>query len=813
MGYLETFSNEKPNIGLDIVRSRFKRAKSMNEEWADLIKERVLIEEQYAKQLLKLSKKTFVTDRQAIGTIQIQCERLQHEMSELSKHHSNLATELASQVEKPLRTSADLSLEPAEFKVIESNALKVSREYNENSTKMQKKTKSTDKAMFWKTNSSKKKKDMNKSVEELSVAFENEMKKFYEAAEQVDMIRIEGLKQILFQYADLQSQLYCSTLQTVEDSKMNYDINVDECLREFCSNYTALNVSTSSLGQNVSKQSSKDNGFGSWIMKNRKNSNSTIGSNISRGENTSSSSLPRESTHASLEIPQAISEIPVDEEGYSIPPPHSSNSVNNEANENGVHLNEDNDGSDTSSIEIQQPKVQFQIQEKAITENPEDVALAFSKVTSTLKLQHGPGYRSTRARRDRTRDSSIPAFTNGTRPHSTFSEPSEGNNGFSPITGPASLRPISAYTLRTFPTSPEVRGTTNEDPLLSTRTEETVNALIENSQLKKLVISGKVYLKVNQNLTQEQLSELSINFSDNSYQPKLYNSKFIQQSTENTSQYAFNSELSQKLIGKDTCILQYNIVKEDNFEKILPMEIYSVFNNISDQNTTQFSISINFDSNQQSKSQTLWDRFVITASLPELNNPSERPSIYTVPMAMWNPTEQTARWSVNTTHPSFTILGQAPMTSPFPLSLDFSIRSEKSLIGLDINIVDKQNQALSPELFLRGPIQISSGVFLSLPEGYDLSEIPSSKQATLPKLEPIQVTINELSPISLSPTQPTSSNTFETASSNTSEIQETEPTLENGEVETAEQPSESNDNTALSPPAEVKEADQQPATN
>jgi hypothetical protein len=39
-------------------------------------------------------------------------------MSELSKHHSNLATELASKVEKPLRTSPDLSLEPAEFKVV-----------------------------------------------------------------------------------------------------------------------------------------------------------------------------------------------------------------------------------------------------------------------------------------------------------------------------------------------------------------------------------------------------------------------------------------------------------------------------------------------------------------------------------------------------------------------------------------------------------------------------------------------------------------------------------------------------------------------
>jgi hypothetical protein len=547
-------------------------------------------------------------------------------------------------------------------------------------------------------------------------------------------------------------------------------------------------------------------------MKNRKNSNSTIGSNISRGDNTSSSSLPRESAHASLEIPQAISEIPVDEEGYSIPPPHSSTSVNNETSENGTHLNEDNDESDASSIEVQQPKVQFKIQEKAITENPEDVALAFSKVTSTLKLQQGSGYRSTRARRDRTRDSSIPAFTNGTRPHSTFSEPSEGNNGFSPITGPASVRPISAYTLRTFPASPEVRGITNEEPLLSTRTEETVNALIVNSQMKKLAISGNVYLKVNQNLTQEQLSELSINFSDSSYQPRLYNSKFIHQSTENTSQYTFNSELSQKLIGKDTCILQYNIVKEDNFDKVLPMEIYSVFNNISDQNATQFSISISFDSNHQPKSQTLWDRFVITASLPELNNTSEKPSIYTVPMAMWNPTEQTARWSVNTTHPSFTILGQAPMASPFPLSVDFSIRSEKSLLGLDISIADKQNQALSPEIFLQGPIQITSGVFLSLPEGYNLSEISPSKQATLPELEPIQVTINGLSPLSLSPTQPTTSSSFETASSNPSEIQETEPTLENSEAEPVEHPSEPNDNTA-SPPAEVKEADQQPTTN
>ncbi|KAI0225986.1 hypothetical protein L0F63_005805 [Massospora cicadina] len=90
--YYDTFTKEKPRTGLDIMANRLRRNKQMDEELADLFHERAQIEENYSRQLEKLSKKQSMTEKGLFSKLDSLWEIIQLETETLSASHSHLAS-------------------------------------------------------------------------------------------------------------------------------------------------------------------------------------------------------------------------------------------------------------------------------------------------------------------------------------------------------------------------------------------------------------------------------------------------------------------------------------------------------------------------------------------------------------------------------------------------------------------------------------------------------------------------------------------------------------------------------------------------
>jgi hypothetical protein len=65
---------------------------------------RAAIEDMYAKSLVKLSKKLFITEKSTFGIMQPLWNKLSDEIIEVSTIHATLAHRITEDVEKPLRS-------------------------------------------------------------------------------------------------------------------------------------------------------------------------------------------------------------------------------------------------------------------------------------------------------------------------------------------------------------------------------------------------------------------------------------------------------------------------------------------------------------------------------------------------------------------------------------------------------------------------------------------------------------------------------------------------------------------------------------
>ncbi|KAI8812361.1 hypothetical protein BJ742DRAFT_793886 [Cladochytrium replicatum] len=88
------------DLGLEVVWGRLRQGKHICNELLTLVKERAAIEEDYGKRLAKVAK-AFVT-KEEMGTMKDSLEVLRTEMENTARAHLNLATELRTQLEKPV---------------------------------------------------------------------------------------------------------------------------------------------------------------------------------------------------------------------------------------------------------------------------------------------------------------------------------------------------------------------------------------------------------------------------------------------------------------------------------------------------------------------------------------------------------------------------------------------------------------------------------------------------------------------------------------------------------------------------------------
>ncbi|KAJ9080732.1 hypothetical protein DSO57_1020852 [Entomophthora muscae] len=106
--YFDTFMKEKPRTGIDIMANRAKRSRQMDEELADFFRERAQIEENYSRQLAKLSKKQLVIERGLFSKLDSLWDIIQLEVGNLSVTHAQLAQGLLKTVERPVREATNI---------------------------------------------------------------------------------------------------------------------------------------------------------------------------------------------------------------------------------------------------------------------------------------------------------------------------------------------------------------------------------------------------------------------------------------------------------------------------------------------------------------------------------------------------------------------------------------------------------------------------------------------------------------------------------------------------------------------------------
>ncbi|KAI9297336.1 hypothetical protein K502DRAFT_111241 [Neoconidiobolus thromboides FSU 785] len=142
MSYVETFMKEKPKIGLEIMGARVKKSKQLDEELSDFFRERAQIEELYSKQLLKLAKKSYITEKGMFNHLDSILSKLQKEVEEISINHQTLSQNITKKVDKIVRESTNIHLDSSSIRLIEGNSQRLTKEYEEKSAKIAKLQKS-----------------------------------------------------------------------------------------------------------------------------------------------------------------------------------------------------------------------------------------------------------------------------------------------------------------------------------------------------------------------------------------------------------------------------------------------------------------------------------------------------------------------------------------------------------------------------------------------------------------------------------------------------------------------------------------------
>ncbi|KAI8086280.1 uncharacterized protein BX664DRAFT_335411 [Halteromyces radiatus] len=104
--YSNVFLTAHPKDGLYLVQEKQRQGNILDDELAQYFKERALIEDQYAKSLVKASKRIYVMDNSALGGLAPIWELLLDELTEISTAHGILSYKIMEEIEKPLKIPA-----------------------------------------------------------------------------------------------------------------------------------------------------------------------------------------------------------------------------------------------------------------------------------------------------------------------------------------------------------------------------------------------------------------------------------------------------------------------------------------------------------------------------------------------------------------------------------------------------------------------------------------------------------------------------------------------------------------------------------
>ncbi|KAI9306033.1 hypothetical protein BJ944DRAFT_264203 [Cunninghamella echinulata] len=218
--FANTFLTTHPKVGIATVQEKLKQGNILENEFAQYFKERALIEDQYAKSLVKASKKLYVMDRSVLGGLEPVWDLLHDELTEVSTAHGIIAYKIFNEIEQPLKTPASSDIN--KIKTMEPIFQQIAKEYEAGL-----KNKSGKTSLF---------KSVSKSHPEDALSrWTAEGNSFLQLYENVERARLERLKSIIINFEQIYSDQLHKRLEvanTILDAANEY--NVDNDISEFC---------------------------------------------------------------------------------------------------------------------------------------------------------------------------------------------------------------------------------------------------------------------------------------------------------------------------------------------------------------------------------------------------------------------------------------------------------------------------------------------------------------------------------------------------------------------------------------------------
>ncbi|KAI9492899.1 hypothetical protein BDB00DRAFT_826077 [Zychaea mexicana] len=222
--YSEAFLTTRPKDGLDIVQEHMKAGRTIDEEFAHYFKERAFIEDQYAKSLVKASKRLFVMDKGSLGTFAPVWDLLFNEFTEISTAHAMLSFKIAEEIEKPLRSPP--SSEHGKVKAAEATFHRMSKDYEEHARK------SKDKGTLFKRGN----KDSSKrGLENAASMWYKDGPAFLKHHQQLEEARLQRLKSLVEKFEQIQTDQMLKRMEIANitmSAATAYDVPNE--IDEFC---------------------------------------------------------------------------------------------------------------------------------------------------------------------------------------------------------------------------------------------------------------------------------------------------------------------------------------------------------------------------------------------------------------------------------------------------------------------------------------------------------------------------------------------------------------------------------------------------
>ncbi|KAI8148371.1 hypothetical protein BJV82DRAFT_591863 [Fennellomyces sp. T-0311] len=310
--YTESFLTVRPKDGFDIVQEHMKAGKTIDEEFAQYFKERALIEDQYAKSLVKASKKLFVMDKGTLGNFAPIWDLLFNEFTEVSTAHAMLSFKIAEEIEKPLRQVA--SSEHGKIKSMEPTFQRVSKEYDDNAKKSKDKG-----SLFKRTN----KDNSRRGLESAAATWYKDGPAFLESHQRLEEARLQRLKSLVEKFEQIQTDQMLKRMEIANvtmSAATAYDASDD--IQDFCKT-RARNLQKVTPNEHQRRPSYEERQLSGSIHSSSAGSPAeSPRAEQKKGRVKSAFSLRRKTRNGSaLRLPDANSFGAIDEEPNDVPAP------------------------------------------------------------------------------------------------------------------------------------------------------------------------------------------------------------------------------------------------------------------------------------------------------------------------------------------------------------------------------------------------------------------------------------------------------------------------------------------------------------